>query len=171
MALALDVSSKALASSGVRSFVRELEDTWPVHARETQWQRDVPVPGACIHDLRIMPEFAPCYALTDDQLVFGWNFQSVELALASSPTPASGSGNSGLIAHLDLFQEADARLQSSARAQHAAIAPASGADSLPAVSAGPPPAAGYPFSKLELDAVPVRDSVEIRIRLRSANTP
>ena len=39
--------------------------------------------GACLPDLHIMPELAPCYALARDALIVGWNEASLRHALAS----------------------------------------------------------------------------------------
>ncbi len=176
MALAFEVSSPTLAASGVRSFVSELEATWPVHAREAQWRRESMVPGACFYELRIMPDFAPCYAITESLLVFGWNPESVELALPKARTSEAGtwegpaaltrSGSSGLVVHLDRFAEADARLRSPAQARGSGIVETSAA--VPLASPPDGPVAPFPFSKLEIEAFLAPDSVELRVHLTPA---
>jgi hypothetical protein len=111
MALAVDVSLRAAAVAAMEKFVADLEATWPVH--------HVPAiiagfTGACFPDLRILPEFAPCYVATSHSLVVGWNATSVEKALASSERPGVLSGErSGMVLHLDRLPEADRRLRES----------------------------------------------------------
>lgn len=133
MALALGVSMRSAAVAAMDAFLRELEATWPLHARSVSFgqgdRRDdvaVPgvgpgndgretIPGRCIFDLQILPEFAPCYAATPTSLVVGWNPPSVAQALA----PRSGEGvdaDGGLFVALSRLPEAD-------RLLHQAIAP------------------------------------------------
>ena len=107
MALGLDYRMRTVAVAAMEAFVRELERTWPVHRspfRVGEWD------GACLLDLRILPEFAPCYVATDRALVVGWNPTSVRLALAASPIPGDAP-SSGVVVHLDRFGEADRRLR------------------------------------------------------------
>lgn len=169
MAIALDVDSASLAREAVRAFVTEIEATWPLHSRAAQWNSRVR--GACFHELRIMPEFAPCYAITERSLVFAWNATSIELAISESGAVADDRP-SGLVAYLDRFAEADARLQhASTREDHGAASATLAAASLPAVSSPSPFETGpavYPFSKLELEARAVDGSIALVVRLQRA---
>lgn len=83
-ALGLDLASQAAAGLAVDRFVADLEATWPIrHAPRSFGE----AAGACFDELRLLPEFAPCYALRDDLLVVGWNDAAVAAALAG-PGPA-----------------------------------------------------------------------------------
>jgi len=110
IALALDYSLRSAAEAGVEKFVADLEATWPIrHAfAEIAGQ-----PGACFHDLRIMPDFEPCYVVTDRSIVIGWNASSLRIALAESGSPGPddlGAGG-GLVVRLGRLPEADLRLR------------------------------------------------------------
>jgi|GEM_PF-800435 len=84
MALALDIKDRDLAVQVMEKFLSDLMDTWP--ARRTDYQLGEWT-GACLSNVRVMPELAPCYVATDDTLVIGWNAESVEHALAGTTNP------------------------------------------------------------------------------------
>jgi hypothetical protein len=112
LALALDFRVRSAAVGAIESFIDELESTWPVHRSPFSIG---PWKGACLLDLRILPEFAPCYVATDRALVLGWNPPSVRVALtpAASPDPVP---RGGVVVHLGRFGEADRRLRESVAA-------------------------------------------------------
>jgi len=107
MALALDLAAPSLAAAAVREFVGSLEATWPIRHERT---RIAGHDGACFRELKILPGFAPCYALTDDVLVIGWNLHSVAQALDATPEPGLPRAG-GMIVHLDRLPDADARMR------------------------------------------------------------
>ena len=107
MALGLDYRMRTVAVAAMEAFVREVERTWPVHRSPF---RVGECDGACLLDLRILPEFAPCYVATNRALVVGWNPTSIRLALAASAVPGDAP-SSGVVVHLDRFGEADRRLR------------------------------------------------------------
>jgi len=171
IAVSLDVENPSLAEAGVRRFVAELEAAWPLQARAARFGA---ASGACFDELRIMPEFAPCYALGEASLVFGWNPQSIEVALSGAGTTNSALPGR-LVADLSRFAEADQRLELAAKQspderRSAAIAPAS----LPPVSAAPPSArrhGPYPFDRFELELRPAGDSLDLVARLSRQAVP
>jgi hypothetical protein len=110
VALGLDVAFHAAARTAMEEFVSRLEETWPISHTPSQFGDHT---GACFFDLHILPEFAPCYALTDVALVFGWNPESIQLALASDPEPELGDVG-GLVVHLDRLPKADEQLRAAA---------------------------------------------------------
>ena len=67
--------------------------------------------GACLRDLNVLPELAPCYVATERALVIGWNEASLTPALAtraaSAPDGASASGSA--VIDFARFAQADAR--------------------------------------------------------------
>ncbi|HXT21427.1 MAG TPA: hypothetical protein VN923_11795, partial [Thermoanaerobaculia bacterium] len=71
--------------------------------------------GACLDELNMLPELAPCYVATEHALVVGWNRRSVELALRAGAAPATSAKDdaSELVVSLDRFPQADRRLRAS----------------------------------------------------------
>lgn len=119
MALALDYTLRPAAKAAMEAFVSELESTWPIHHSEAT---SAGFEGACFHDVKLLPDLAPCYVLTDRSIVVGWNATSLELALghnvsafsladATFEPNASIGDDGGLVIHLDRLPEADLRLQ------------------------------------------------------------
>ena len=49
--------------------------------------------GGCYADVPILPEFAPCWVVTDDALLIGYRAEAVEAALAASPLASSAVGS------------------------------------------------------------------------------
>ena len=93
MALALDIRDRDLAVEVMEKFLDDLMATWP--ARRNDYEIDG-WSGACLSNVRVMPELAPCYVATDDTLVIGWNAGSIRHALAgeepSGPNRADRRG-------------------------------------------------------------------------------
>jgi len=106
-AVALDVRSRSIALRAARAFVADLGETWNVEPRAFALGQEAT--GACLPDLRVLPELAPCYVATDQSLVIGWNAASLAHALGT--TPAAATEHPGHIElDLALFAEADALL-------------------------------------------------------------
>ena len=79
-AAALGVRQADAARAAAERFVDQIATTWRLRrAPFTSETGD----GACLPDLHVMPELAPCYALARDALIVGWNEASLRHALAS----------------------------------------------------------------------------------------
>lgn len=79
----LGAKRRELAARGMESYIEELSEQWPIQRLDYEYEGRQ---GACLDNLRVMPEFAPCYLATPDGLALGWNRQSLEQAM---PTQAS----------------------------------------------------------------------------------
>jgi len=148
-ALGVDVASRRLAVAAMERFVDDVTSTWPVER--------VPFAaggheGACLPRLNLMPELAPCYVATPDQLVVGWNQASVEHALGAGGDPGLGEAG-GLVLHLDRFDEADRRL----RRAHAPDTPPARID--------------YTWERLLARAAPEGDGLRLEIRMPALSRP
>jgi hypothetical protein len=140
-ALALGFDSRSAARAGMDGFLDEIEATWPVN--RTAFSVGA-ASGACLLDLRVLPDLAPCYVATDRALVVGWNPASVRKALDGAPGVAGDSAGFAT-AELARFPEADARL--------ASLAPGD-RDSAPA---------HWPWRRAVADGA--RDGAAVRIRV------
>jgi hypothetical protein len=118
-ALALGVRARDAAAAAMESFLGELAATWPIRRSEFSVGASA---GACLLDLRILPDFAPCYVATPRALVVGYDPDSLRLALASGEPALAAEG--GLVVELARLAEADARLAGEAKAAAPAAAPA-----------------------------------------------
>jgi len=110
VALALDFARRDLAVAAMERFVTQVTETWPVGRNPYAAGGHS---GACLSDLKVLPELEPCYVATDDALIVGWNPPAVELAMSPSPAAAStlvGADESTLMVDLAHFPEADRRL-------------------------------------------------------------
>jgi len=88
IALALGFSLRSAAVAAMERFIADLQQTWPVH------RSDLALPagaGACLPDLNILPDLAPCYVATDDALIVGWNPASLARALQASRSEPKAS--------------------------------------------------------------------------------
>jgi hypothetical protein len=106
VALALGFSHRGAARAAVEEFVEALTGTWPL--RRSFFAVGA-AQGACLLELQILPEFAPCYVAAERALVFGWNPRSVRRALSGPPAPALDP-RGGVRLDLSRVSEADARL-------------------------------------------------------------
>ena len=109
-ALALGFTNRALAVAAVERFIADLRSAWPIHRSFFALSE---AEGACLLDLRILPDLAPCYVASDRALVLGWNPASLRKALdgASVDAPLAGpESGGGLLLELARFAEADALL-------------------------------------------------------------
>ena len=156
-ALALGMSHRTPAVAAMEEFIAEMQRAWPVHRSSFEVHG---AEGACLLDLNILPDLAPCYVATENAIVAGWNPSSLRHALASRPgKKASGestSGESRLVIELGRFSRADALL---AAAADAPAPPGAAAESAPR----PAPAATYPWRRVVAERVPARDVVKIEL--------
>jgi hypothetical protein len=109
-ALALGFTNRTLAVAAVERFIADLRSAWPIHRSFFALGE---AEGACLLDLRILPDLAPCYVANDRTLVLGWNPGSLRKALdgASVGAPLAGpESGGGLLLELARFAEADALL-------------------------------------------------------------
>jgi hypothetical protein len=148
-ALALGVRERKAAIAAIEDFVQNLRESWPVHRSAFAIGR---ASGACLLDLNLLPDLAPCYVATERALVIGWNPASLRKALdgaQAEPIAASElTGAGSLVLDFDRVQEADARLR--------ALAPA-GSVLLPQPA--------YPWRRLRLSGERGRAGVELRLEL------
>jgi hypothetical protein len=110
VAVAVGVEVRAAAVAAMEKFLGDLEATWPVRRRSFSAEG---LEGACLPDLRILPELAPCYVAGADFLLVGWNPGSVHAALRPDVGPGPGD-DGGLWLHLDRLPRADALLREAA---------------------------------------------------------
>jgi hypothetical protein len=146
-ALALGFSHQGAALSAMEGFVRELQATWPVHRSSFSIGEAT---GACLLDLNILPDFAPCYVATDRSLVVGWNPTSLRKALDGEDAGGLGQAG-GLVVDFERFAEADALL-----ARHA----------LPEGAALP---RSYPWRRLVADGQRGDHGVRLRVSLSAGS--
>ena len=148
-ALAVGFSLKSPAIAAMERFIDDLQAAWPV--RRSDFAVGA-AEGACLLDLTLLPDLAPCYVATEGALVVGWNPASVRKALAKSARMGAGSGvlhpQGGLTVDLDRFPDADAR-----------FAQLASPDALPT------PAGVYPWRRLTADGVREGDAVRVRVQL------
>ena len=148
-ALAVGFSLKRPAVSAMERFVDDLQAAWPV--RRSDFAIGA-AGGACLLDLNLLPDLAPCYVATEHALVIGWNRASVRQALSKNTEMGAGSGalnpQGGLTVDLERFPDADARFAQ-----------------LASPEALPSPAGAYPWRRLSADGVPEGDAVRVRVRL------
>jgi hypothetical protein len=118
LAVSADLRLRSAAIAGMRDFIAELESTWPVRHQSIEFGT---FEGACFFDLRILPDFAPCYVTTADAIILGWNPEAVQLALAggesldlasaAGATSAAAVHASELLVRLGELPAADDRLR------------------------------------------------------------
>lgn len=109
IAVALGFSARSAAVAAMERFIADLQQTWPVHRSELHGPAG---DGACLPDLNVLPDLAPCYVATADSLVVGWNAASLARALAGatdsrSQPNASEDAPARLDLDLALIQRAD----------------------------------------------------------------
>jgi hypothetical protein len=113
MALAVHVRERAAAIRGMEALLAHVHQRWG--ATRVAWKLG-PYEGACLADVNVLPELAPCYVATDRALVVGWNQLSVAVALLEPPIAPAGDGSTATV-ELARFAGADARLRASWRSQ------------------------------------------------------
>jgi hypothetical protein len=107
LAAALHVRRPRPAAESMESLIAGLRSRWGVARRP--WRLGN-AEGACLDDLNVLPDLAPCYVATERALVVGWNRGSVARARAAAPSPQAGA-SSQMLGALDRFPEADRRLR------------------------------------------------------------
>ncbi|UCE86442.1 MAG: hypothetical protein JSU66_01510 [Deltaproteobacteria bacterium] len=146
LAVAFGFRARAAVVAAVESFLRDLQSVWPVHRTPfAVGDRE----GACLLDLRILPEFAPCYVAAERAIVVGFNPSSVRTALAAVAARDGAAADGGLVLNLGRFREADDRLRRT-------IAPNS-----------PPVNLDYAWERLAARGYRHGDGYRIRVELRS----
>jgi hypothetical protein len=150
-ALALGFRERRAAVAAIDAFIANLSERWPLERRAYVLGGAT---GACLHDLNVLPDLAPCYVATERALVVGWNPESLRLALGDeggSAAPAAGlDGPAALVVDLARIEQADARLR--------ALVPAG-------IALVPQPA--FPWRRLELNGASERDVLRLRVRLEA----
>lgn len=142
-ALAVGFRLRSAAEAAVGEFVSALRSTWPVQQSALALEQG---PAACLSNLRVLPELAPCWWIGERALVVAWNESSLRRALATGEPGQSFAGG-GMIVRLDRFADADASLQSG----RAGIAPF--------------PRLDYAWQRLELEPRPSASGLELSLRL------
>ncbi|MGD2113650.1 MAG: hypothetical protein PVG07_01255 [Acidobacteriota bacterium] len=144
LALALDIKRRELAVEGMETFLADLQETWPVRRSDFRLRG---LDGACLSNVRVMPDLAPCYVASDDTLLVGWNPRSLELALADAGEPPWEPESSAARVYLDRLPRADA-----------VVAETSGAFA-------PVPPEFYPWRRIELRGARARDHYRLEAEL------
>ncbi len=106
-ALALGFELRGPAVAALEQFIDQITSAWPVQRSDFAFGAAV---GACLRDLNVLPELAPCYVATERALVIGWNAASLAPALAAETHgTAVGAGASGsAVIDFARFAQADA---------------------------------------------------------------
>lgn len=158
--VALGVSHRAPAVAAMEEFLTELQRTWPVHRSAFAVKE---AKGACLLDLNILPEFAPCYVATENALVAGWNPTSLRHALDKRPA-ARAYNDSELVIELERFSRADALLADAERVSDRTASALTQAvqDAVQWV-----PAAAYPWRRVVAERIPGDEGVTIALTFES----
>ncbi len=153
-ALALGMRERAAAVAAIEGFLENVRTSWSVHRSAFSVGR---ANGACLLDLNLLPDLAPCYVATERALVVGWNPASLRKALdgeAEEPGVSTELGGAGsLVLDLARMEEADARLR--------ALAPST--DLLL-------PQQVYPWRRLMLSGESARGGIQLRLRLSAKSS-
>ena len=148
-ALALGVREQRAGVAAIEAFIQKIREGWPVHRSEFSVGG---ASGACLLDLNLLPDLAPCYVASGRALVVGWNPASLQQALGETSgdaPPLIGAGEPGaLVLDLARVEQADAGLRAR----------------LPAGAVLLPPSV-YPWSRLSLSGERGRDGVRLQLRL------
>ena len=157
LALAVHTHESSSATAALEQLVSRVHQRWG--AARTPWQLG-PYRGACLADLNVLPELAPCYVATDRALVLGWNQLSVAVALMQpGARPVAALAGSQLVLHFDRFPLADQRLRE---------AYAGTANPAPASDPGQAPL-HYPWSRLTLTGTKQWATYRLELRLLPAD--
>lgn len=119
VALAVGFHARGPAVRAIEQFISDLRGTWDIERRDFALGE---ASGACLPDLRILPELSPCYVATDRALVVGWNPRSLSRALDAGASRSDAPG--GVHLALSRFRAADAHLAALAGSESKAGAPA-----------------------------------------------
>lgn len=147
IAIAAAIAAPTAARVGLDQFIGEIEETWQVHSVVRKFSD---ANGRCFFDLRILPNFEPCFVLSDNSLTIGWNPSAIHAALAQSDGIAPDPIN-GFVIYLDRLAEADEQL----RRTFTPNAPA--------------PIRRFPWTHFEGSAASTADGISIHASLRSSS--
>ena len=145
-ALAIGFVFREPAVRAMEGFLSELRTTWSL--RRSDFALGA-ARGGCLLDLKLMPDFAPCYAATETALVIGWNAASLHKALGQEThaTRADDTRQPALTIELARIPEADAHF--------AALEP----------DAKQLATSAWPWRRLTADGEREAGAVRVRIRL------
>jgi hypothetical protein len=148
-ALALGVRERTAAIAAVEAFIQEIRGSWPVQRSAFSVGG---ASGACLLDLNLLPDLAPCYLATERALVVGWNPASVRKALGDgsgeTQAPVGLDAPGVLVLDLALVEQADARLRAQMPAGTALL-----------------PRQPYPWRRLSVSGEREHDGVRLLLRL------
>jgi len=146
MTLALGFDYRDAAIAAMDSFIEELERTWPVTRSPF---RVGEAEGACLLELKLLPELAPCYVASDSSLIVGWNPASVRKSLGGTTDSLAELGEFGGVSiDLSRFGQAD-RILSRAFESAKTLS------------------TGFPWHQLVATGTPRPDGFRVRLQLRS----
>lgn len=107
IALALGVHSSRAALAGMDALIDELENSWQLHRSAFRvGEHD----GACLLDLTVLPDLAPCWVLAGDSIVVGWNQESLLHALAPDRPVDETLAAGRLVVDFEAMQPVDEQL-------------------------------------------------------------
>lgn len=108
VAAALGVRMHSAAQAAMQHLLQDVEARWSLVPTPLHWKG---AEGACLMQVRLLPELAPCVAETDRALVLAWNQESLRHALGSAGRAATAPPGAAR-AELDLegLRAADLRL-------------------------------------------------------------
>ena len=148
--LALGVTLESLAERALDGFIGELETTWTLSRTPTAFGDAM---GACLLELTVLPEFAPCAVTTRDSVLVGWNAASLRTALAEHGAEAGGPTPGRATLDFDRLRDTDEHL-ASRHAEADAVAPVP-----------------WPWQRLQLDARRETNTLAVEIELLEARDP
>ncbi len=150
-ALALGVRERTAAVAAMEAFIEKIRESWPVQRSAFSVGA---ASGACLLDLKLLPDLSPCYVATERALIAAWNPASLRHALgeasgeAEAPTGLGGPG--ALFLDLARVEEADSRLRARLPADTVLL-----------------PRQPYPWGSLRLSGERGLDGVRLLLRLAS----
>jgi hypothetical protein len=109
LAAAIHVRRRGPAVEAMEALIADVRARWGAGRRP--WRFGTAA-GACLDNLNVLPQLAPCYVATERALVVGWNRRSIAAALGAAPT-AAPTATSEIVLALDRFPAADRRLRAS----------------------------------------------------------
>jgi len=139
-ALSVGVRDEEVARRAFHAWLEKVQRTWNI-----KLTTGIPGLEGCFQDYNTLPDLAPCAAIADHAITVGWNRASLDHALAH---PA-GTPVEGALARLEM-----ARLPEADRLLSLAFAPDEA-----------PPRIPYPWSRVQLQARQVEDSLRVRLEL------
>lgn len=105
--VAVGIRTQAGAKAVLASLVERLEQRWSTKAHDAIIAGR---PGTCLPEVNILPDFAPCALVTDDDLIIGWNAYALEVGLADSGEVVPVSAHQ-IAFDFTRFVEADGQLE------------------------------------------------------------